>query len=905
MSTRNLNYLFKPESVAVIGASPRAKSIGNLVMNNLLHGGFSGPIMPVNSGHASVCGVLAYQDIESLPIVPDLAVICTPPKTVPHIIEQLCARRVRAAVVVTAGLSKVEHENGVSVADAMLATANAHGMRILGHNCLGLMVPGIGLNASFAHTAALPGKIAFVSQSGALCTAVLDWAKPRGIGFSHFISMGDMVELDFGDVLDYLGSDPETSAILLYIESIHQNRTFMSAARAAARNKPVLAIKSGRVEEGARAAMSHTGALISNDAVYDAAFARAGMLRVYEFEELFAAVETLSRSRRPKGERLAILTNGGGLGVMAVDDLIEQGGVLAELKPETVEALDGVLPDAWSRANPIDIIGDADGQRYTEAMKVLLDAKEVDALLVMHCPVAVVQPVEIAETIVEIADEKPRAAITTCFVGEELAGPARERMAQANIPCFDTPLNAVQAFMHTVNYRRNQEILMEMPPSMPTNFQPATPTAKLIVEGVLANGRETMSEPEAKAVLSAYGIPTVETHIAKSPVDAAQMADTMEYPVVLKILSPDITHKSDVGGVMLGLKTREAVESAAHAMLERVRDAYPHADITGFSVQKMSRRPEAQELIIGVTSDPIFGPVILFGQGGTAVEVISDRAVALPPLNMALARDLISRTKVAKLLAGYRDHAPADIDAICLALNQVAQLIIDVPEIAELDINPLFADDQGVLALDARIKVTPAPCVTSQRLAIRPYPKNLESTYKMKEGGTYGGRKVDIRPIRPEDEPNHHIFISKLTPEDIRFRFFGLVQELPHSQMARLTQIDYDREMAFIATTQDDHHQQETLGVVRVFTDPDNENAEFSIVVRSDLKGTGLGRELLMKMIAYCTSRGTQTMVGQVLSENRRMLKFVENLGFKNTGHVEPGIVEVRLPLQDIQQAAD
>ena len=899
MSTRNLDHLFRPTSIAVIGASARPKSIGALVMDNLLHGGFAGPIMPVNPNRTSVGGVLAYPDVSSLPLVPELAVICIPPLAIPEVMRQLAERGVRAVVILTAGLGKVELEDGRTVKQAVLDIAKGCGMRILGPNCIGLMVPDIGLNASFAHTTALPGKIAFVSQSGALCTAVLDWARPRGIGFSYFISMGDMAELDFGDVLDFLGSDPHTSAILLYVESIHENRTFMSAARAAARNKPVLAIKAGRVEEGARAAMSHTGALTSNDAVYDAAFARAGMLRVYEFEELFAAVETLSRSRRPKGERLAILTNGGGLGVMAVDDLIEQGGRLAELTDETVAKLDAALPETWSRANPIDIIGDAPGERYADALRVLLDAKEVDAVLIMHCPVAVVHPTEIAQTVIDIAEHYPKSAITTCFVGHEAASPARDMMAKANIPCFDTPLKSVQAFMHTVRYRRNQEILMETPPSLPSAFQPATPTARLIIENALANGRENLSEPEAKAILSAYGVPTVETHIAKSPVDAARVADGMGYPVAIKIMSPDITHKSDVGGVALGLKSAEAVEQAGHAMLERVQDAYPGADISGFSVQKMAYRPGAQELIIGVVTDPIFGPVMLFGQGGTAVEIIADRAVALPPLNMALARDLISRTKVSKLLQSYRDHPAADIEALCLALNQVAQLIIDIPEIQELDINPLFADHQGVLALDARIKVAPATSPGSARLAIRPYPKELESTFVMHESGSEGARKVNIRPIRPEDEPNHHVFISKLTPEDIRFRFFGLVQELPHTQMARLTQIDYDREMAFIATGKDEHQQDETLGVVRVYTDPDNEQAEFSIVVRSDLKGTGLGRELLNKMIDYCRSRGTQVMVGQVLSENRRMLHFVESLGFVNKGHVEPGIVEVEFPLQD------
>jgi acetyltransferase len=894
MSIHNLHHLFAPKSVAVIGASARPQSIGNLVMRNLLDGGFQGPIMPVNPKHSSVTGVLAYKGVSELPMTPELAVLCIPPQNIPEALEQLCEKGTRAAIVLTAGLGAVEMEDGKNVKDRMLEISHEHGIRILGPNCLGLLVPGIGLNASFAHLSALPGKIAFVSQSGALCTAVLDWARPRGIGFSHFISMGDMADTEFGDVLDYLGSDPNTRAILLYIESIHENRNFMSAARAAARNKPVLAIKAGRHEEGAKAAASHTGALAGADFVYDAAFRRAGMLRVYDFEELFAAVETLSRGRRPTGERLAVLTNGGGLGVLAVDNLIEQGGKLAQLSEETIAKLDAVLPSTWSHDNPVDIIGDAPGQRYIDALRILFEAKEVDAVLCMHCPVAVVPAVEVAEGIIEVGKEFPKASLTTCFVGEAAVAPARKLFSEANIPTFDTPLKAVQAFMHTVHYRRNQELLMETPPSLPSDFKPATDTARLIVESALASGHEFMSEPEAKAVLASYGVPTVETHIAKSPDTARTKAEAMGFPIALKIVSPQITHKSDVGGVVLDLQTPEEVENAAHNMLERVRASYGELDVSGFSVQSMARRPGAHELIIGVVTDPIFGPVILFGEGGTAVEVIGDRAVALPPLNMALAKDLISRTRVYKLLQGYRDRPAVDLDAICLVLNQVAQLIIDIPEIEELDINPLFADNNGVLALDARIKVAPAATSGSQRLAIRPYPADQESKFKMNDG-----RDVLIRPIRPEDEPNHHVFISKLTPEDIRFRFFGLVQGLPHSQMARLTQIDYDRDMAFIAIGQDDKHEDETLGVVRIVATRDNTVAEFSIVVRSDLKGTGLGRELMRKMIAYCKARQTKTLVGQVLSANSRMMHFIETLGFQRTGQPEPGIIEVTLDLEN------
>lgn len=890
MSVRNLNRLFQPRSIAVIGASTQPNSVGAVVMRNLLQGGFAGPIMPVNPRYTAISGVLAYPDIASLPLVPDLAVIATPPAIVPETVRALGARGTPTAIVFAAGLAA--RDDGRSLQDVMLEHARASGMRILGPNCIGALVPSIGLNASFAPAAALPGKIAFVSQSGAMCTAVLDWARPKGIGFSHFISIGDAADVDFGDVLDYLGSDPGTRAILLYIESIRQRRNFMSAARAAARNKPILAIKAGRFTEGAKAAASHTGALAGSDAVYEAAFARAGMLRVYDIDELFDGVETLARSRPPRGERLAVLTNGGGIGVLAVDDLVALGGKLAELTPETIAKLDALLPPAWSHGNPIDIIGDATGSRYVSALNVLLDAPEVDAVLVMHAPTAVSSPIEVAEAVVRCVKERQRGHVAACWVGEESVAPARRLFAEAGLATFETPGSAVRAFMHLVAYRRNQELLMETPPSAPAEFTPATATARLLVQGALANGVDMMSEPEAKAVLSAYGIPTIETHIATSPVDAARVAREMGGEVALKILSPDISHKSDVGGVMLGLTTSAEVEKAAIAMLERVHDRFPTARISGFTVQRMARRPRAHELIIGVTTDPIFGPVILFGEGGTAVEIIADRTVALPPLNMSLAQEMIGRTRISKLLKGYRDRPPVDMEALCLTLLKVSQLIIDVPEIVELDINPLFADSQGVIALDARIKVAQANVSGADRLAIRPYPRELEEEFTLANGS-----KVLLRPIRPEDEPDHHIFVSRLSPEDIRFRFFGLVGELPHTEMARMTQIDYDREMAFIATRPLPQGGTETLGVVRTVTDADNSRAEFAIVVRSDLKGSGLGRRLLQKMIDYCRSRGTAQMIGQVLADNVRMHKLVESLGFKR-GPSEGDVIEISLALR-------
>ncbi len=899
MSVRNLEYLLKPQSIAVIGASTRPRSIGNLVMQNLLDGGFSGPVMPVNPKYGAVGGVLAYPDVQNLPEAPDLAVICTPPGTVPELIGQLGDIGTRAAIVMTAGLRDDPEGNLIP---AMLRAARPHMLRILGPNCLGLLVPGIQLNASFAHQPAAPGKIAFVSQSGALCTSVLDWAKARGIGFSHFISIGESADVDVGDLLDYLGTDPTAGAILLYLESITERRKFMSAGRAAARVKPVLVIKSGRSEHGVKAAHSHTGALAGSDTVFDAAIRRAGMLRVYNFNELFGAVETLARGAPVKGERLAIITNGGGPGVMAVDELSQQGGRLAELAPETIQQLDAVLPRTWSRANPVDLIGDASGRRYREALRVLLKDRNVDAVLVMHAPTAVSSATEVAEEVVKAVEESgdlQHRAVLTNWLGDDAVYEARNILTSAGIRTYRTPEIAVRAFLHILEYQRNQESLMETPPSVPEAFEPDTAMARRVIERVLQRDEAILTEPEAKEVLKAYGVPVVETQIARNPMEAGQLAVEFGTPVALKILSHDITHKSDVGGVVLDLEGERATAAAAEAMIQRVHERFPKAEIEGFTVQEMVRRAEAWELVIGATTDNLFGPVLLFGQGGTAVEVIRDRAIALPPLNLNLARELMSRTRIYRLLEGYRDHPPADLQAVSLTLMRVSQLIVDFPEIIELDINPLLADETGVMALDARVVVAKAEQPGAARLAIRPYPKQLEETFVMSNE-----REVLVRPIRPEDEPEHHVFISRLTPEDIRFRFFGLVRELPHSQMARLTQIDYDREMAFIATGYDALGNRETLGVVRTVTDPNNQRAEFAIVVRSDLKGLGLGKHLLAKMIGYCRSRGTLEIVGQILASNRRMLSLASSMGF--TEHILPGeeAVEVSLLLNEAGEDA-
>jgi acetyltransferase len=762
-------------------------------------------------------------------------------------------------------------------------------LRILGPNCVGILVPGLGLNASFAHTGALPGKIAFVSQSGALVTAVLDWAKSRGIGFAKFVSLGDSADVDCGDVLDYLGSDPETHAILLYIEAITAARKFMSAARAAARNKPVLVVKAGRAPEGARAAASHTGALAGSDDVYDAAIRRAGMLRVASTEDLFDAVETLARARPLAGERLTIMTNGGGPGVMATDALIGAQGRLASLSPETLRKLDTILPFNWSRDNPVDVIGDAPVERYLQTLQVLLDDAQSDALLFIHAPTAIVPSAEIATAVAPVVKKAQRNVLAS-WLGGDAVRRAKDTFEEAGIPTYDTPEEAVRAFVQIVQYRRNQDLLMEVPPSRSAEFVHDREKAHAVVTDALAGGRTMLSEPEAKAVLAAYSIPVVDTRVATTVEEAVKVARDLGFPVALKILSPDVAHKSDVGGVVLDLETPAAVEAAAKAVQERVRQYRPNASLQGFTVQTMVRRPNAHELIVGVTTDAVFGPVVLFGQGGTAVEVTADRAVGLPPLNTVLAGDLVSRTRISKLLAGYRGRPPADIGAISRTLIELAHLIADVPEIVELDINPLLADDQGVLALDARIVVARSDTAGLDRFAIRPYPEELE------EWISWQGRKVLLRPIKPEDGAQHVEFFNALDPQDIRYRIFMRIRELQRSQLARLTQIDYDREMAFIAAGEREPGRFETLGVVRGIADPDNVTAEFAIIVRSDLKGQGLGPILLRKLIDYCRNRGTKELVGEALADNQRVIGLVRRFGGV-VSHSQQGTVDLRFDL--------
>jgi acetyltransferase len=892
VSIRNLDHLFKPRSIALIGASKTPQSVGAVLANNLFNAGFDGPVMPVNPNHRAIEGVLAYPSADALPEVPDLAVIATPPPTVPGLIAELGARGTKAVVVITAGFGEGNDDAGGNLRQAMLDAARPTTMRIVGPNCLGIIVPGMGVNASFAHISPKHGHIAFVAQSGAILTSVLDWATARDIGFSHFVSLGDMADVDFGDMLDYLTYDIHVRAILLYIEAVTNARKFMSAARAAARIKPVIVVKAGRTSAGARAAASHTGALAGLDAVYDAAFRRAGMLRVLDLGGLFGAVETLAMGRLPKGDRLAILSNGGGLGVIATDSLADLGGRLAELSDETIAALEAILPPTWSRGNPVDIIGDAPGERYAKALEIMLKDKSADAVLVLNCPTAIASGMEAARAVVQTVG-KSKACVLTSWLGEQSPRAARALFAESRIPTYYTPERAIRAFIDLVNYRRNQESLMETPPSVPDEFETDPAAARRVISAALDDGREWLSEPEAKRVLAAYSIPAVPTHIVADAQAAAAQAARIAGPVALKILSNDITHKSDVGGVALDLRSPGAVRDAAEAMLARVQRLKPDAKVDGFTVQPMVERPDAIELIVGVIEDAQFGPVTLFGAGGTAVEVLGDTALALPPLNLQLAHAAMTRTKVYELLQGFRGRPAAALDEIALVLIKVSQMVVDLAEIVELDINPLLADEFGVIALDARLRVRRSDDAPAKRLAIRPYPKELEELIVLPDG-----RELLLRPVRPEDEPAVREMFTKMAPEDIRMRFFAPMASLSHAVAARMTQIDYDREMGLMLAEPGVAGRSEIFGGVRIAADPDGERAEYAITLRSDMAGKGLGPMLMKRIIDYSRQRGIREIFGDVLRENKPMLKVCELFKFEQHVHKDdPSIIEVTLRL--------
>jgi acetyltransferase len=897
MSTYRLKNLLAPRSVALVGASPRQGSVGRAILTNIGKAKFTGEFGLVNPRYSEIDGVATVGSLSRLSFVPELVVLTAPAKSIPDLIDEAGRRGAAGAVIVSAGLG---HGPG-SLAKEAEHAAQKYGMRLIGPNCLGIMMPGANLNASFSAHMPAKGSLALISQSGAIAAGMVDWAAQRAVGFSGIVSIGDQLDVDIADLLDYFAMDEKTQAILLYIEAIKDARKFMSAARAAARIKPVVVVKSGRMAQGAKAAATHTGALAGSDAVYDAAFQRAGILRVSDLRELFDCAETLGRLKSPPGKRLAILTNGGGIGVLAVDRLVELGGIPATTTPDIRTRLDAVLPPTWSGSNPVDIIGDADPARYAAALEVLLADSGNDAILVMNVQTAIARADEIAATVTGVV-QKYRAQhrmspkpVLAAWIGADQK--ISDILSGAGIPNYPTEDDAVRGFMHLVRHRELVETLAQVPPAMPSAFAPDTEAARRVVAGALADDRQWLDPIEIKRLFDAYDIPTVPTYAAADAEQAVAHASAIfaqGSTVVLKIMSRDIVHKSDVGGVVLNLTSAEAVRSATSDILARAKAMRPDARISGVMVQAMVLRPKARELILGLADDPTFGTVVVFGRGGTAVEIINDKALALPPLDLQLARSLIGRTRVSRLLRAYRDVPAVKEDAVAMVLVKLAQMAADIPEIRGLDINPLLADQSGVLAVDARVALGRVERKFGgsgpANFAVRPYPSQWQRHLEVKDGW-----RVFVRPIRPEDEPLIHGFLRHVTSHDLRLRFFAPMKEFSHEFIARLTQLDYARAMAFVAF---DEISNELLGVVRVHSDSLYESGEYAILLRSDLKGRGLGWALMQMIIEYARSEGLKAISGDVLTENTVMLAMCRSLGFEvKSDPTEHDICNVRLAL--------
>jgi acetyltransferase len=899
----SLDALFKPQSVAVLGASATAGSVGSILLHNLLANPFGGVVYPVNPKRRAIHGVRAYPDLASVPERPDLAVIATPAATVPGLVQECAGHGIPAAIVISAGFSELGAE-GRALEQKIRDVRGT--MRIIGPNCLGVIHPPSNLNASFAATMARPGRVALLSQSGAICTAILDWAEQKHIGFSSFVSVGAMLDVDFAELMDYFADDPGTRSIIVYMESIGDVRKFLSAARSVARTKHVIVVKSGRHEEGARAAASHTGALAGSDAVFDAAFRRAGVLRVSTIPDLFDMSEILALQPPPRGPALAILTNAGGPGVMAVDALMTEGGQLAKLSPETLSALNAVLPPFWSHANPVDLLGDATAERYRLAVDVCAKDPAVQGLLVLLTPQAMTDPTATARQLVPFArvEGKPLLA---CWMGGASVQAGREVLGSAGIPVFDAPEAAIGAFLHMVQYRHSQELLYETPPALPGDWNPDADRVRAIFAEARAEKRTLLSEAEAKNVLAAYGIPVAVTIACHVVEEAVAAAGTIGYPVVLKLLSRTITHKSDAGGVLLDLADDNAVRQGFETIRKNLEVRHHEVDFEGVTVQPMVR-DTGIELIVGSSVDRQFGPVILFGAGGILVEVMKDRALALPPLNRTLARRLMERTQIWQALQGVRSRPPADLAALETLLVRFSQLITDFPDIQEVDVNPLLAGSERVIALDARIVLAP-PDGPLPRLAIRPYPNQYMAPYRLRDGS-----EVTIRAIRPEDEPLIIALHASHSEHTIRMRFFSLVKTLSHDSLIRLCHLDYDREMALVAVRRDPSPQplspaagergrgegdgDKIVGVSRYYLTPETGEAEFALVVADAYQRRGLGRHLMERLIAVAGERGIRKLIGLVLAENRPMLRLTAGLGFSAPASVEEGVVAVELALQ-------
>ncbi|MCD6496001.1 MAG: bifunctional acetate--CoA ligase family protein/GNAT family N-acetyltransferase [Candidatus Aenigmarchaeota archaeon] len=890
MSKNNFKRIFNPDAIAVIGASNKKGSIGFVVMNNLIGGTYGGTVYPVNPKRKSVQGVKAYASVSDIPEKIDLVVIATPAKTVPGILEECGKQGVAGAVIISSGF-KEGGKRGQEMCEDMLKISRRYGIRIIGPNCLGIIRPSLNMNASFAKNLPLPGKIAFISQSGALGTAIIDWSIEQNVGFSYFVSIGSMIDVGFHDLIDYFAEDPETSSVLIYMESLSDAKKFMSAARAFSRTKPIIVLKAGKSSEGASAAMSHTGTLAGNDAVFDAAFKRAGIIRVSNVEDLFNCAQTLSMQRRPLGNRLAIVTNAGGPGVIAVDRLVEGGGQLAKLSEKTLKALEKDMPDAWSRSNPVDILGDADHDRYAKAVELCIKDDGVDGVLVILTPQGVTDPVKVAEAVAEI-NKKYEKTLLASWMGGELVRKGKDILEEGKVPVYSAPEKAVKCFTCMHRYSRNISLLYETPATIPHAFKPKTKENRKIIKEAARRGKYALDEAESKKLLENYGIPVSEYTVARKPEEAAEFSSRTGFPVAMKILSPDIIHKTDIGGVRLDIRTKEEAMQAFRDLMKSAKKHKPKARIEGVFIEPMISKK--YELLIGCKKDPIFGPSIVFGMGGIAVEVFKDTNVGLPPLNMALSMRIIEDTKIYRLLRGYRGMKGVDINAIQFLLYKFAYLVMDFPEIKEVDINPFAVDEKGGVVLDAKVLLDRELAGKRVRpyshMVISPYPKEYITVFRMDDG-----RKAVLRPIRPEDEPMEGEMFTKFSKETQRFRFFSLIKDITHEMLIRYTQIDYDREIAIIAELDEDG-KKVMAGVARLIADPYNETAEFAIVVADPWQHRGLGKRMTDYILEIAKKRGIKKVFANVLVDNYIMLNMLRKRGFslkktnEDTYYTELGI---------------
>lgn len=893
MSIANLNLIFKPKRIALIGVSTNPNSVSGKTLSNLVGAGYTGVVYPVSADHEAVLGIACYAGLSSLPQKPDLAIICTAANEVPSIIKECVANKIYGVIIMSAGFKEIGKE-GIQLEEEIKLAKQAHPkLRILGPNCLGIIVPGLKLNASFASGLPKAGNVAFISQSGALCTSVLDWAIQEKIGFSYFISVGNSLDVDFGDLIDFVGEDDNTKSIILYVESIEDARKFISAGRAFARSKPILVYKAGRFPESAEVAASHTGALASEDAIYDAAFQRAGISRVYHISEIFDCAELLGRNKIPNGDRLGIVTNAGGPGVMASDKLIATNGHLATLSDETMELLNMHLPAYWSHRNPVDVLGDARAKRFAKAVDITINDKGVDAVLAILTPQGMTNPTATARELIKVA-EKQKKPIFAAWLGGSSMKDGIELFSNAGIPAYRTPEQAIQAFMTLVSYSKNLEQLYETPRDIPLNFKINRATIRKEFLEHTPCDHSLISEERSKKLLESYGIATSLPRMAASQQEAIALAAVMNYPLVMKIASPDITHKSDVGGVILNIENEQDLKHSWKKMMQEVRVKAPNSIIEGATLQPMINLADGVEVLLGSKKDPVFGAVLLAGMGGTQAELFNDRVIGLPPLNERLVRAMIEPLKVYQLLDGYRGAARKNINKLIESIIRLSYLIADFPEIKELDINPLLVTETEVIALDARIILESDRTISSKpyaHLALEPYPEKYS-----KEVGKVNGSLVKLRPIKPEDEPLWLKLLASCSKESIYSRFRYMFHWDSHDIATRYCYIDYSREIAIVAEVETENGK-ELIGVGRLVADPDHDTAEYAILIADKWQHQDLGNFITEFCLEIAKDWELKKFVAQTTTDNSAMLsvfkkhEFISHYGSDSSVEVEKQLV--------------